>query len=68
MPQRSEKNLYLWNKENLQNSVYAFKGHNDVVKEFVWRIKSDGDPAIGMILFYKEKKSFIINVKLFNGD
>ncbi|GES75763.1 WD repeat protein [Rhizophagus clarus] len=46
MPQRSEKNLYLWNKENLQTRIHAFEGHKDVVKEFVWRVKSDGDPTI----------------------
>ncbi|CAB5366960.1 uncharacterized protein OCT59_019952 [Rhizophagus irregularis] len=46
MPQRSEKNLYLWNKENLQTRIHAFVGHHDVVKEFVWRVKSDGDPTI----------------------
>jgi hypothetical protein len=56
MPQRSEKNLYLWNKENLQTHIHAFVGHEDVVKEFVWRVKSDGDPTIGMIHFFSKKK------------
>ncbi|CAG8494022.1 9489_t:CDS:10 [Funneliformis mosseae] len=46
MSQRSETSLYLWNQENPQSHVHAFEGHSDVVKEFVWRIKSDGDPII----------------------
>ena len=53
MPQRSEYNLYLWNQKNPKNHIHAFEGHKDVVKEFVWRIKSDGDPMIGIILFKK---------------
>ncbi|RIA93440.1 hypothetical protein C1645_722688 [Glomus cerebriforme] len=61
MPQRSEKNLYLWNKENLQTHVHAFEGHSDVVKEFVWRTKSDSDPTIDsrefqLITWSKDKK------------
>ncbi len=52
MPQRSETSLHLWNQENPQTPVYTFKGHTDVVKEFVWRIKSDGDPMIGIIFFF----------------
>jgi len=51
MPQRSEYKLYLWNQKNPQKHVHTFEGHRDVVKEFVWRIKSDGDSMIGIILF-----------------
>jgi hypothetical protein len=50
MPQRSDKNLYLWNQGNPQAHVHAFKGHEDVVKEFVWRTRSDGDSTIGTVL------------------
>ncbi|CAG8616522.1 10809_t:CDS:2, partial [Acaulospora morrowiae] len=47
MPQRSENKLYLWNQENPQSPVDSFVGHNDVVKEFVWRIKGGGDQNVG---------------------
>ncbi|KAG9301687.1 hypothetical protein G9A89_016758 [Geosiphon pyriformis] len=46
MPQRSENTLYLWNRENPEKPVYAFRGHTDVVKEFVWRVKGGGDPDV----------------------
>ncbi|CAG8536370.1 3074_t:CDS:2, partial [Acaulospora colombiana] len=47
MPQRSESTLYLWNRENPQSPVDSFAGHNDVVKEFVWRIKGGNNQNVG---------------------
>ena len=51
MPQRSENNLYLWNQDKPEVPVHAFKGHKDVVKEFVWRMKGGGHPDIGMHVY-----------------
>jgi hypothetical protein len=51
MPQRSEKTLYLWNRNQPQSPVHAFAGHQDVVKEFVWRQKGGGDTTIGKLPF-----------------
>jgi hypothetical protein len=45
MPQRTENTLFLYNRETPNEPVYAFEGHADNVKEFVWRWKGDPDNA-----------------------
>lgn len=45
MPQRTENTLFLYNRETPKEPVYAFEGHADNVKEFVWRWKGDPDNA-----------------------
>lgn len=45
MPQRTETTLFLYNRETPKEPVYAFEGHADNVKEFVWRWKGDADDA-----------------------
>lgn len=38
---RGENSLFLWNNSNLEQPVYQFVGHNDVVLEFQWRKKDE---------------------------
>lgn len=37
LPQRGNASLEMWNYDNAQEPIDVFDGHNDVVKEFVWR-------------------------------
>ncbi|KAI7905116.1 uncharacterized protein BX663DRAFT_501815 [Cokeromyces recurvatus] len=41
MPQRTDSKLSLYNRACPETPVYAFDGHQDTVKEFVWRWKGD---------------------------
>ncbi|KAF9430665.1 hypothetical protein BGZ76_000763 [Entomortierella beljakovae] len=43
MPQRTETALSLWNRDHPSEPVCKFEGHTDTVKEFVWRIRDDGE-------------------------
>lgn len=47
MPQRTDSKLTLYNRAYAETPVHAFDGHQDTVKEFVWRWKGDMNGADG---------------------
>ncbi|KAI9486044.1 MAG: hypothetical protein EXX96DRAFT_592887 [Benjaminiella poitrasii] len=47
MPQRTDSKLTLYNRASPETPVHAFDGHQDTVKEFVWRWKGDNQGADG---------------------
>lgn len=47
MPQRTDSKLTLYNRACAETPVHAFDGHQDTVKEFVWRWKGDMNGADG---------------------
>ena len=47
MPQRTDAKLTLYNLASAETPVHAFDGHQDTVKEFVWRWKGDMNGSDG---------------------
>ncbi|OAD00083.1 hypothetical protein MUCCIDRAFT_147008 [Mucor lusitanicus CBS 277.49] len=47
MPQRTDSKLTLYSRACAETPVHAFDGHQDTVKEFVWRWKGDIHGANG---------------------
>ncbi|KAI8340395.1 hypothetical protein BD560DRAFT_412293 [Blakeslea trispora] len=47
MPQRTDSKLALYSRACADTPVHAFDGHQDTVKEFVWRWKGDMNGANG---------------------
>ncbi|KAI8641629.1 hypothetical protein BD408DRAFT_444202 [Parasitella parasitica] len=47
MPQRTDSKLTLYNRACAETPVHAFDGHQDTVKEFVWRWKGDSNGSTG---------------------
>ncbi|KAK4512335.1 Nuclear control of ATPase protein 2 [Mucor velutinosus] len=47
MPQRTDSKLTLYSRACAETPVHAFDGHQDTVKEFVWRWKGDINGANG---------------------
>lgn len=47
MPQRTDSKLTLYNRACAETPVHAFDGHQDTVKEFVWRWKGDSNGSNG---------------------
>lgn len=47
MPQRTDSKLTLYNRACAETPVHAFDGHQDTVKEFVWRWKGDINGSSG---------------------
>ncbi|GAA5814733.1 hypothetical protein MFLAVUS_008235 [Mucor flavus] len=47
MPQRTDSKLTLYNKSCPETPVHAFDGHQDTVKEFVWRWKGNANADDG---------------------
>lgn len=47
MPQRTDSKLTLYNRACAETPVHAFDGHQDTVKEFVWRWKGDSNGLDG---------------------
>lgn len=47
MPQRTDSKLTLYNRACAETPVHAFDGHQDTVKEFVWRWKGDSNGSDG---------------------
>eukprot|EP00833_Pecoramyces_ruminatium_P012955 jgi/Orpsp1_1/1186987/evm.model.d7180000054657.1 len=41
MPQRNDSQLLMWSCNDLTTPIYSFNGHNDVVREFLWRSKKE---------------------------
>ncbi|GAO47773.1 hypothetical protein G7K_1971-t1 [Saitoella complicata NRRL Y-17804] len=50
MPQRGDNNLYLYDREFEKDEpvrmVHTFEGHNDQVKEFLWRARGAENPNV----------------------
>jgi len=44
----------MWSCNDLTTPIYSFNGHNDVVREFLWRSKKDSsnDTSIFFFLFF----------------
>jgi len=40
-PQRNDSQLLMWSCNDLTTPIYSFNGHNDVVREFLWRTKKE---------------------------
>ncbi|KAI8852976.1 hypothetical protein BC829DRAFT_34631 [Chytridium lagenaria] len=55
MPQRKDCDLTMWSCRNLSDPVHAFKGHTDVVREFVWRVKEQPEPLYQLITWSKDQ-------------
>ncbi|KAJ3205825.1 hypothetical protein HDU67_008623 [Dinochytrium kinnereticum] len=55
MPQRKDYDLTLWSSSNHSDPVYSFKGHTDVVREFVWRVKDEPEPAYQLVTWSKDQ-------------
>lgn len=47
MPQRTDSKLTLYNRSCPETPVHAFDGHQDTVKEFVWRWKGNANGEDG---------------------
>lgn len=43
LPQRGDNGLSMWSKNKPLKPVKRFEGHNDTVKEFLWRTKGGAD-------------------------
>jgi len=48
MPQRNDSQLLMWSCNDLTTPIYSFNGHNDVVREFLWRSKKENLNDTGM--------------------
>ncbi|KAJ3160265.1 hypothetical protein HK101_000934 [Irineochytrium annulatum] len=57
MPQRKFYDLQLWSCKNLSDPVFSFKGHTDVVREFVWRQKTSApdDQMFQLVTWSKDQ-------------
>ncbi|TPX73910.1 hypothetical protein CcCBS67573_g04826 [Chytriomyces confervae] len=53
MPLRTDNELTIWSRENLNEPVAQFAGHTDVVKEFVWR--KCGDSEYQLVTWSKDQ-------------
>ena len=56
LPQRGETALEMYVHEDPTEPVERFEGHEDVVKEFVWRRGGDNHTEFQLITWSKDKK------------
>lgn len=45
LPQRGDTSLSMWSKSEVDEPVHKFKGHKDVVKEYLFRTRGGEDPS-----------------------
>lgn len=57
MPQRTDSKLTLYSRACAETPVHAFDGHQDTVKEFVWRWKGDINGSNGGRNYSKKRST-----------
>lgn len=57
MPQRTDSKLTLYSRACAETPVHAFDGHQDTVKEFVWRWKGDINGSNGGRNYSKKRNT-----------
>ncbi|WAR12457.1 WDR59-like protein [Mya arenaria] len=60
---RGENSLYMWNNMNLKAPVHQFVGHTDVVMEFAWRKKDEGERDYELVTWSRDQ-----NLKIWQVD
>ncbi|XP_065163730.1 GATOR2 complex protein WDR59 [Atheta coriaria] len=60
---RGENSLLMWNTTNRTAPVHTFMGHRDVVLEFEWRKKRDGDSDYQLVTWSKDQSLLVWRIE-----